>query len=117
MPFHELLQLRAAFTHNNFLAATAHARIFSPREAVDAGYLDEVVPPALLLWVNYGAGSGEASFVVIVPVLVMACGQLAGGLAWLVEAAPPAITMSRSAFMSTPALAAFLSSFFTATSG
>ena len=42
-----------------------------------------LVPPALLLWVNYGAGSGEASFVVIVPVLVMACGQLAGGLAWL----------------------------------
>lgn len=42
-----------------------------------------LLPPALLLWVNYGAGSGEASFVVIVPVLVMACGQLAGGLAWL----------------------------------
>ncbi len=40
-----------------------------------------LVPPALLLWVNYGAGDG--SFIVIVPVLVMAAGQLAGGLAWL----------------------------------
>ncbi|MCP8883812.1 permease [Devosia sp. XJ19-1] len=42
-----------------------------------------LVPPALLLWVNYGSGAGDGSFVVIVPVLVMACGQLAGGLAWL----------------------------------
>nr|WP_210316225.1 permease [Devosia oryzisoli] len=40
-----------------------------------------LVPPALLIWVNYGAGSG--AFIVVVPVLVMACGQLAGGLAWL----------------------------------
>ncbi|UYO01358.1 MAG: permease [Devosia sp.] len=40
-----------------------------------------LVPPALLLWVNYG--SDGASFIVIVPVLVMAAGQLAGGLAWL----------------------------------
>ncbi len=40
-----------------------------------------LAPPALLLWVNYGAGEG--TFIVIVPVLVMACGQLAGGLAWL----------------------------------
>jgi len=40
-----------------------------------------LVPPALLLWVNYGEGAG--AFVVIVPVIVMAAGQLAGGLAWL----------------------------------
>jgi ABC-2 type transport system permease protein len=40
-----------------------------------------LVPPALLLWVNYGSGDG--AFIVIVPVLVMAAGQLAGGLAWL----------------------------------
>jgi ABC-2 type transport system permease protein len=40
-----------------------------------------LVPPALLLWVNYGEGAG--AFIVIVPVLVMASGQLAGGLAWL----------------------------------
>src|SRR5690606_2965515 len=40
-----------------------------------------LVPPALLLWVNFGADAGL--FVVVVPVLVMASGQLAGGLAWL----------------------------------
>ncbi|MGH6924167.1 MAG: permease [Propylenella sp.] len=40
-----------------------------------------LLPPALLLWRNYGTG-GEA-IVVLVPVLVMAAGQLAGGLAWL----------------------------------
>lgn len=40
-----------------------------------------LVPPALLLWINYGSSSGVA--IVIVPVLVMAGGQLAGGLAWL----------------------------------
>lgn len=40
-----------------------------------------LAPPALLLWVNYGEGAG--AFIVIVPVLVMAAGQLAGGLAWL----------------------------------
>ncbi|WP_286719309.1 permease [Devosia sp. 63-57] len=40
-----------------------------------------LLPPALLLWVNYGGGDGN--FVVAVPVLVMAAGQLAGGLAWL----------------------------------
>jgi ABC-2 type transport system permease protein len=40
-----------------------------------------LVPPALLLWLSYGEGAGV--FIVVVPVLVMACGQLAGGLAWL----------------------------------
>jgi len=40
-----------------------------------------LLPPALLLWVNYGESTGI--FVVVVPVLVMAAGQLAGGLAWL----------------------------------
>ncbi len=40
-----------------------------------------LVPPALLLWVNFGAEAGV--FIVVVPVLVMASGQLAGGLAWL----------------------------------
>jgi len=42
-----------------------------------------LVPPALLLWIIYGSSSGDGTFIVIVPVLVMACGQLAGGLAWL----------------------------------
>lgn len=40
-----------------------------------------LVPPALLLWMNFGDTGG--AFVVVVPVLVMAAGQLAGGLAWL----------------------------------
>lgn len=40
-----------------------------------------LVPPALLLWMNFGNSAG--AFVVVVPVLVMAAGQLAGGLAWL----------------------------------
>lgn len=40
-----------------------------------------LVPPALLLWMNFGDDAG--AFVVVVPVLVMAAGQLAGGLAWL----------------------------------
>ena len=40
-----------------------------------------LLPPALMLWRSYGADSGVA--VVLVPVLVMAAGQLAGGLAWL----------------------------------
>jgi len=40
-----------------------------------------LVPPALLLWRGYGQGTGV--LVVLVPVLVMAAGQLAGGLAWL----------------------------------
>ncbi|KRA40189.1 hypothetical protein [Devosia sp. Root635] len=40
-----------------------------------------LAPPALLLWMNFGHDAG--AFVVVVPVLVMASGQLAGGLAWL----------------------------------
>ncbi|KFL28460.1 permease [Devosia sp. 17-2-E-8] len=40
-----------------------------------------LAPPALLLWLNYGSHAG--AYVVVVPVLVMAAGQLAGGLAWL----------------------------------
>ena len=40
-----------------------------------------LLPPALMLWINYGNSAG--AFVVVVPVLVMAAGQLAGGLAWL----------------------------------
>ncbi len=40
-----------------------------------------LVPPAVLLWQGFGEGAGAA--VVLVPMLVMAAGQLAGGLAWL----------------------------------
>ncbi len=40
-----------------------------------------LIPPALLLWRNFGSATG--SMVIVIPVLVMAAGQLAGGLAWL----------------------------------
>ena len=40
-----------------------------------------LLPPALMLWRSYGDDAGVG--VVLVPVLVMAAGQLAGGLAWL----------------------------------
>ncbi|WP_375451494.1 permease [uncultured Devosia sp.] len=40
-----------------------------------------LLPPALMLWINYGDHAG--AYIVVVPVLVMAAGQLAGGLAWL----------------------------------
>jgi ABC-2 type transport system permease protein len=40
-----------------------------------------LIPPAVLLWRSFGEGSG--AYQLLVPVLVMAAGQLAGGLAWL----------------------------------
>lgn len=40
-----------------------------------------LIPPALLCWRDMGAGT--AVHIVLSPVLVMAFGQLAGGLAWL----------------------------------
>ena len=40
-----------------------------------------LVPPALLLWRSFADSS--AAIVLITPVIVMAAGQLAGGLAWL----------------------------------
>jgi len=40
-----------------------------------------LLPPALLLWKSFGGAGG--ALVLLVPVLVMAAGQLAGGLAWL----------------------------------
>jgi len=40
-----------------------------------------LLPPALLLWRNFG--DGVNALLILVPVLVMASGQLAGGLAWL----------------------------------
>ncbi len=41
-----------------------------------------LVPPAVPLWRSFASGNGGA-FNLLVPVLVMAAGQLAGGLAWL----------------------------------
>jgi ABC-2 type transport system permease protein len=40
-----------------------------------------LLPPALLLWRSFGERQG--TLLLLVPVLVMAAGQLAGGLAWL----------------------------------
>jgi len=40
-----------------------------------------LVPPALLLWRSFADSS--AAIILITPVVVMAAGQLAGGLAWL----------------------------------
>jgi len=40
-----------------------------------------LLPPALLLWRSFAEGVG--AFALFVPVLIMASGQLAGGLAWL----------------------------------
>ena len=40
-----------------------------------------LLPPALLLWRSFREGA--TALVVLVPVVVMAAGQLAGGLAWL----------------------------------
>ncbi len=54
--------------------------------------------PAFLLWRNYGADIG--AIVVVVPVIVMASGQLAGGLAWLAICGEDAPDLIRSAPMS-----------------
>jgi ABC-2 type transport system permease protein len=40
-----------------------------------------LLPPALLLWRNFAGGAHALAL--LVPVLIMAAGQLAGGLAWL----------------------------------
>jgi ABC-2 type transport system permease protein len=40
-----------------------------------------LMPPALLLWRNFGSNGSATA--IVVPVLIMAAGQLAGGLAWL----------------------------------
>ena len=40
-----------------------------------------LLPPAFLLWKSFG--DGTSALVLLVPVLVMGAGQLAGGLAWL----------------------------------
>lgn len=40
-----------------------------------------LIPPAVLLWRSFDDGNG--AYQLLVPVLVMAAGQLAGGLSWL----------------------------------
>lgn len=52
-----------------------------------------LIPPAYMLWQGFGGGNSIA--IVVVPVIVMASGQLAGGLAWLAisgEDAPELVT-------------------------
>lgn len=62
-----------------------------------------LIPPGLLLWRNYGEKAGGLA--ILAPVLVMAAGQLAGGLAWLAisgEDAPDLVStapLRRSAVM------------------
>jgi ABC-2 type transport system permease protein len=41
-----------------------------------------LVPPGLILWLGFGESLD--SLLIVVPILVMAAGQLAGGLSWLV---------------------------------
>ncbi len=40
-----------------------------------------LLPPAVLMWINFGEST--SALVIVIPVLVMSAGQLAGGLAWL----------------------------------
>ena len=49
LPIFAVEMARERLSKRHFLTATAHARIFSPREAVDAGWLDEVVAPDVLV--------------------------------------------------------------------
>ena len=58
-----------------------------------------LLPPALLLWLNFGENLG--ALIILVPVLVMASGQLAGGLAWLAVSGEDAPDLIASAPVST----------------
>ncbi len=58
-----------------------------------------LVPPALLMWINFGENSSV--MVIIIPVLVMSAGQLAGGLAWLAISGEDAPDLIASAPVST----------------
>ena len=49
LPIFAMELARERLSKRHFLAATVHARIYQPRDAVDAGFLDEVVPEASLL--------------------------------------------------------------------
>ena len=54
-----------------------------------------LLPPALLLWRSLGQGARAS--LVLVPVLIMTAGQLAGGLAWLAISGEDAPDLVRSA--------------------
>ena len=59
-----------------------------------------LLPPALLLWVTFRDGTD--AYVVLIPVVVMAAGQLAGGLAWLSISGEDAPDLVASAPVSPP---------------
>ena len=49
LPIFALELARARLVSHRILDATAHARIYTPRQAVEVGYLDEVTDPASLM--------------------------------------------------------------------
>jgi ABC-2 type transport system permease protein len=63
-----------------------------------------LLPPALLLWRNFGDNLG--GLLILVPVIVMASGQLAGGLAWLAVSGEDAPDLVASAPISARAVIA-----------
>ena len=58
-----------------------------------------LIPPAVLLWRSFD--DGNSAYQLLVPVLVMAAGQLAGGLAWLAISGEDAPDLVASAPVST----------------
>lgn len=58
-----------------------------------------LLPPILIIWLSFGEQTG--SLLMVVPILVMAAGQLAGGLAWLVISGEDAPDLVASAPVST----------------
>ncbi len=63
-----------------------------------------LLPPALLLWLNFAESIG--SLLILVPIMVMAGGQLGGGLAWLVISGEDAPELIGSAPVSVGAIIA-----------
>jgi len=61
-----------------------------------------LLPPALLLWRNFGDETGALT--ILVPVTVMAAGQLSGGLAWLAVSGEDAPDLVRTAPISPRAI-------------
>jgi ABC-2 type transport system permease protein len=61
-----------------------------------------LLPPALLLWRNFGSDTGTLT--ILAPVTVMAAGQLSGGLAWLAVSGEDAPDLVRTAPISPRAI-------------
>ncbi len=59
-----------------------------------------LLPPAMLLWVTFR--DGNDAYVVLIPVVVMAAGQLGGGLAWLSISGEDAPDLVATAPIATP---------------